>query len=415
MKIFFLSYWFPYPPDNGSRIRVFNFIKALSTKHDVHLFALLQADSDPKNATALEQYCQVVATYPLPGPRKSLAASLWLFASRPRSIITRFDPELYKRVQQAIHDIQPDVIVTSMVDVAEYVTFGKTGIPSVLIDHNCEFGVLQRLGNSVSSFPAKLRFEMTWRKFAAWEASILKQFDRVVMPNEEDKQKMEQYAPSVDNIEVIPNAADTDYYEAAQWLPEPHVLVYNGSLVYGPNFDAVLYFKENIYPSLSKIYPDIQLLVTGRYDGVNVDKLTDCPGIKLTGYVKDIRDVLYRSTACIIPLRRGGGMRLKIPEAMAAGLPVVSTSMGAEGLDCAHEKHLLIADTPDDFVRAICRIIEDKALAQMLRRNARELVETKYSWNRNAGLFVDLIESIAPKPNGNRVHAQEAVISKSAT
>ena len=92
-------------------------------------------------------------------------------------------------------------------------------------------------------------------------------------------------------------------------------------------------------------------------------------------------------------------MRLKIPESMAAGLPVVSTTMGAEGLDCVHEKHLLLADTPEDFATAICRIIEDKALVHDMRRNARELVETKYSWKRNAGLFVELIESIAPNEN----------------
>jgi len=403
MKIFFLSYWFPYPPDNGARIRVFNFVKALSANHEVHLLALLQDDSDPKNADVLAQYCRTVSLHPMPKSRKSLAASLWLFARRPRSAITRFDPALYEKVQRAIDDIQPDAIVVSMVDVAEYVTFSRTGIPSVLIDHNCEFGVIQRLANLASSLSVRLRYEMTWRKFAAWEASILKQFDWTVMPNEEDKQKMQMFSPSVDNIAVIPNAADTDYYDPALWSPEPRVLVYNGALTYSPNFDAVLYYKEKIYPSLVKIYPDIQLLVTGRYDGINVDALTSCPGIKLTGYVEDIRDVLYLSAACIIPLRRGGGMRLKIPEAMAAGVPVISTSMGAEGLECVHEKHLLIADTADDFVSAICQILENKTLVENLRRNARELVEQKYSWKRNAGLFVELVESIIPDESHVRV------------
>ena len=403
MRVFFLSYWFPYPPDNGSRIRVFNFIKALSTRHDVHLFSLLQRDSDPKNVETLEKYCRFVSLQPMPGPRRSLAASLWLFASRPRSIVTRFDPELYKKVQQAIKDIQPDLIVVSMVDLAEYITFGKTDIPCVLIDHNCEFGVIQRMASLATSVRSRLRYEMTWRKYAVWEARILKQFDRVVMPNKEDKDKMQQFSPLVRNITVIPNAADTDYYNPACWSPEGPVLVYNGALTYSPNFDAVLYYKEKIYPGLKRIYPDVQLLVTGRYDGINVDRLTDCPGIKLTGYMEDMRDVLYRSAACIIPVRQGGGMRLKIPEAMAAGVPVVSTGMGAEGLECIHEKHLLIADTADDFVTAICRVFEDKALVETLRQNARHLVETKYSWKRNAGLFVELVESVAP--NGNHIHA----------
>jgi glycosyltransferase involved in cell wall biosynthesis len=403
MRIFFLSYWFPYPPDNGSRIRVFNFIKALSTRHEVHLFSLLQRDSDPKYVETLKEYCRIVSLQPMPGPRKSLAASLWLFARRPRSIVTRFDPELYEKVQQAIRAVQPDVIIVSMVDLAEYITFGKPEIPCVLIDHNCEFGVIQRMANLATSAHSKLRYEMTWRKYADWEARILQQFDRVVMPNAEDKEKMQQFSPSVKNIAVIPNAADTDYYNPAFWSPKPRALIYNGALTYSPNFDAVLYYKENIYPILKEIYPDVQLLVTGRYDGINVDRLTDCPGIKLTGYVEDIRDVLYRSAACIIPVRQGGGMRLKIPEAMAAGVPVVSTGMGAEGLECVHGRHLLIADTADDFVTAICRVLEDKTLVETLRQNARQLVETKYSWKHNAGRFVELVESVSP--NGNYIHA----------
>jgi glycosyltransferase involved in cell wall biosynthesis len=109
-----------------------------------------------------------------------------------------------------------------------------------------------------------------------------------------------------------------------------------------------------------------------------------------------MREVLYQSAACVIPLQQGGGMRLKIPEAMAAGVPVVSTTMGAEGLLCAHEKHILKADTPDEFVAAISRVLEDKTLVEKLRQNARKLVEEQYSWTRNADLFVRLVESIVP-------------------
>jgi glycosyltransferase involved in cell wall biosynthesis len=396
MKVFFLSYWFPYPPDNGSRIRVFNFIKALSTQHEVYLMPFLQFDSNPRNAAFLSKYCTIVSMHPLPQPRKSLLSALGFFSKRPRTVIASFDRSIFESVQNAIGTVQPDVVVVSMVDVAEYITMGANQIPSVLIDHNCEFGVIQRTAKLSGSLFSRLRYEMTWRKYAAWEASILRKFNKVVMPTDEDKKKMQDFAPDVRNIEVIPNAADTEYYDPAQWSANPNQLVYNGALTYRPNYDSVLFYKDHIYPELRKIYPDIQLLVTGRYDQLDVRALVDCPGIKLTGYVEDIRDVLYRSIACIIPLRQGGGMRLKIPEALAAGVPVISTQMGAEGLQCEHETHLLIADTPQEFVRAIQRVIEEPDLVETLRVNGRRLVEEQYSWARNAGQFVDLVKSLGP-------------------
>ena len=399
MKVFFLSYWFPYPPDNGARIRVYNFIKALAANHKVHLYALLQSDSDPKNVDILAQYCKIVSLHLKPKSQKSLKVFLGLFSNRPRLFFAGFDPILYDTIQKAIIKIKPDVIIVSEVEMAEYITRENPTIPSILIDHNCEFGVIQRRVRWMSSWSAKLRLELTWRKFASWEANTLKKFDRVVMPTEEDKGKMQQYDSTVKNIQVIPNAADTDYYSPANWSPESHVLLYNGALTYSPNLDSVLYFIEDIYPGLKNIFPDIQLLITGHYDNVNVDKILNCPGIILTGYVKDIREVLYRSAACIIPLRQGGGMRLKIPEAMAAGVPVVSTSLGIEGLECIHGKHLLIADTPVDFIAAITRLMEDKPLVNDIRKNARQLVEERYSWKTNAGRFVDLVESVAKNTN----------------
>jgi glycosyltransferase involved in cell wall biosynthesis len=202
------------------------------------------------------------------------------------------------------------------------------------------------------------------------------------------------FAPHLSNITVIPNGVDVDHFVPTNWSPEMNRLIYHGAMTYGANLDGVIYYSSSIFPLLKIKHPDVKLWVTGRTDGVDLQVIEDWSGIELTGYVDDIRDVLYKSAACVIPLRQGGGMRHKIPEAMAAGVPVVSTSMGAEGLDCTHGEHLLIADTPDDFAAAIGQLLTNEGLTRYLKENARKLMVESYSWSAIGKNFVNLVEDV---------------------
>lgn len=396
MKIFFFTGWFPYPPNNGSRIRLYNFIKYLTRKHDVFLVSLLQEDSDPSDAEKLADICQVISLQRLKAYKPDSIRSYRGFLSdRPRWNVMTYNPAIQDAVREAVNQVQPDVIVASTLDVVEYLFDYLPQIPSILIDHNCEFGVLKRSTSFVSGKLKQWRHELGWRKAARWEAKVCRKFDAVIMPTEEDRQLMVDYAPDLTNISVIANAADTSLYDPACWAPERNRLVYQGAVTYSANLDAIEYFASEIYPLVARQIDGVHLVVTGRTGNVDVSHLTEERGVKLAGYVDDIRSELYRSAACVIPLRKGGGMRLKIPEAMAAGVPVVSTSMGAEGLDCVDNVHLLIADTPQDFANAIIRVLTDPALCETLRRNGRELTEKRYSWDISGKAFVDLVEEVA--------------------
>lgn len=397
MKILFLSGWFPYPPNNGSRIRIYNFIKNLARKHEVFLVSLLQADSHPEDAKMLVDICRVVSLHRVKDfDPKSVSSFLGFLSTRPRSNFATYDPRVKVAVQDAIAQIRPDVIVASTLDVVEYLP-AQRGIPSVLIDHNCEFGMIKRNTEFIANRLAKWRYTLSWQKSARWEAQICRQFDAVVMPTEEDKKLMTDFYPWVTNISVIPNGADTDAFDPNFWAPEPNRLIYNGSLTYDANLDAIEYYLREIYPHVAAALPEVKLVVTGRTDGVDLGIVGRSQGVMLSGYVDDIRKELYRSAACVIPLRKGGGMRLKIPEAMAAGVPVVSTSMGAEGLDCVDQEHLLIADTPVEFAGAVVRLLTDEALSRRLRQNARALIERRYSWHTICGQFTDLVEEVAAR------------------
>ena len=168
--------------------------------------------------------------------------------------------------------------------------------------------------------------------------------------------------------------------------------VHRGALL---DQDAVRFFASDIYPILARRRPGVKLRVTGRTAGVDLGGVADCAGVEFTGYVEDIRTVLSRSAVCVVPLREGGGSRLKILEAMAAGVPVVSTSVGVEGIEAESGRHLLVADTPSDLADAVERVLSDHELASRLSREARDLVERRYDWSSIGEGFVGVVESVA--------------------
>jgi len=397
MKILFLSAWFPYPPDNGSRIRVYNLIKALSRRHTVYLVSLLQDDSVRENARHLGDICEVVSLHESAwfSPR-GMKAIVGFFSPRPRSAVCTYDGRVREAVEDAIRSVAPDVVVASTLGVVEYVPH-EISLPAVLDQHNCEYAVLKRAADRMSGLLRRARYAAGWKKFARWEAAICRCYDCVVMVSDEDKRMMLRAAPDLADVRVVPNGVDVEHYTPDSYDPDVTTLLYNGALTYSANLDAVRYYASEVYPILSCEMPGVRLLVTGRTTGVDLRGVDDCPGIELVGYVDDIRDVLRRAGACIVPLREGGGSRLKILEAMAAGVPVVSTSMGAEGIDAVSGEHLLIADTPDEFAHAIARVLQDQSLRRRLASAARSLVEERYSWSGIGARFVDVVESVADR------------------
>jgi len=392
MKVLYLSTWFPYPPDNGSRIRAYHLLRALAERHEVHLISLLQDDSKRENAAHLESFCKVWSLHESrwfkPGTLKSF---LGFFSRRPRFCVDTFDPAIKAAVADAVERIAPDVIVASTLGVVEYVP-DNPKVPSVLDEHNCEYAVVKRAAGERTGALTRFRYDLGWKKFARWEAEMCRRFDAVAMVSEQDMESLLCAGPDLRNLQIIPNGVDVQQFDPGSRSPEPNALIYNGALTYGPNLGAARYYAFEVYPILKERLPDVRLRITGRTTGVDLRGVEDCPGIELTGYVADIRDVLYKSAACIVPLRHGGGSRLKILEAMAAGVPVVSTSKGAEGMGHVAGEHLLVADGPRDFASAVERVLTDPGLAARLAASARKLVEERYGWKKIGESFADVVE-----------------------
>jgi len=208
------------------------------------------------------------------------------------------------------------------------------------------------------------------------------------------KKAVEKIIPKVrGRVAVIPNGVDLYRNQFQSKPPLPNSLVFNGALTYYANYEAMQFFIGQILPLILKQVPEVNLSITGSTVNVDFDSFVVNKNIVLTGYLDDIRPVVSNAWACVVPLREGGGTRLKILEAMALGTPVISTSKGAEGLTVTHNENILIADDPIEFARQTVRLVQNTDLRSRLAINARRLVESKYGWDTIGKQFVKLVET----------------------
>ncbi|MGC9025511.1 MAG: glycosyltransferase family 4 protein [Chloroflexia bacterium] len=389
MKTFFLSPWFPYPPHNGSKIRAFYLLRALAEAgHEVTLFSFVRPGevADPDGLTGL---CESWVTAPWQEFRpNSLRAILAYLSHKPRSLASTFSREIAWQICHVAGKVRPDVVLASQTATAEYAR--SLPGPRILEDLD-EIPVMLEAALQPASLRSRIMRHLTWLKYRAYVRGLVQDFSCTTVVSEHDRNLLHAIAPPYTRVAMVPNGVDTER-NRPEWVPKEGTLVYSGSLTYSANYDAVAYFLSSIWPRVRAQRPDTTLTITGSTKGVALDRLPLDPQIRFTGYVADIRPVVGCAWACIVPLRVGGGTRLKILEAMALGTPVVSTTKGAQGLEVTPEEHLLIADTAEDFAAQVIRLLGDPLLRHRLAENARRLVEEKYDWRQIGRHFVTVVE-----------------------
>ena len=209
-----------------------------------------------------------------------------------------------------------------------------------------------------------------------------------------DRQRLLRMVPDAKFVEVVPNGVDLSSFTVNANSKNPYVIIFTGYLKYGANMEGLRHFKNEIFPLIRKMIPDAKLRVTGDTSEADLRDLQTDRNIEFTGYLNDIRPAIASSSVSIAPLKVGGGTRLKILEAMALGTPVVSTTVGAEGIECKDGKDIFIADEPKEFARKVVLLMQNRELAFQIARNARRLVEQKYGWKSIAEKMNYLIEGV---------------------
>jgi glycosyltransferase involved in cell wall biosynthesis len=377
LRLLYLSSWFPYPPDNGSRQRAFHLLKQLAARHEISLFAFYDGDQTPPQCDALRAYCRDLTTLPrrMFNPR-GIGALRAFVSPLPRSVTHTFDADLYARIQEHAAREAYDAILVGELGMAPY---GRGIRAHVKILDAVEAGVFADAFQNAQG-AARLRAGLTWWKFKHYVRNLAAEFDALTVVSPREHALVSALGIPARKIHVVPNGVDCKAADAISAAWEPNTCIYNGALTFAPNYDAVRYFVREILPRVRVHEPNARVRITGRADQVAQNELSADNVVLFTGYVADVKPLVKASAVCIVPLRMGGGTRLKILEAMALRTPVVSTSKGAEGLNVKHREHLLIADTPVEFANAILELFRNPALREQLTRAAYQLVCAEYDW-----------------------------------
>jgi glycosyltransferase involved in cell wall biosynthesis len=272
-----------------------------------------------------------------------------------------------------------DCAIADATSTIEYV-LRTGGFPKILYHHNVDSVLARRQCMQESSSWRRFRSRLTWRKSAAYERRVNRLADAHIMVSEVDKAELLALVPDIDRMEVVGNGVDMDSFRVHGVTRQRNSIIFTGLPIYGANMNGLRWFQKEIFRTVKQKWDDVILRVTGDLSAQNVDDLQADGSIIFTGYLDDVKPAVASSWISIAPIRVGSGTRLKILEAMALGTPVVSTSVGAEGLDVEHERDILIADDPPDFARQILRLRRDGQLWQRLSENGRRLIEERYDW-----------------------------------
>jgi glycosyltransferase involved in cell wall biosynthesis len=284
-----------------------------------------------------------------------------------------------------------DLVIASSLHIAPYALLLDT--PRLL--EEVELTVLREQFANQTRLLGRARYGLTWWKTRRYVAALLRQFAGATVVSERERELLRPLAPTHLQLAVVPNGVDTAACSGNFGEPQADTLIYPGALSYDANFDAVAHFLRAILPRLRAARPGVRLRVTGRAAPEQIAALPAADGVEFTGYLDDVRPAVACAWAEVVPLRKGGGTRLKVLEALALGTPVVSTTKGVEGLELEDDRHVLVADTAHGFAAATERLLGQPELRARLGAAGRQVVRERYDWRAIGARLDDLVREIA--------------------
>src|ERR1700733_3151446 len=391
MRILWIKAELLHPVDKGGRIRTYQMLRSLSRRHHVTYVCLDDGLAAPDAIERAREYAQEVIVVPFRPPVKRSVGFFVdllrnLFSPLPYAIARYYSPELRERVQQLAG--AADLIVCDFLFPSLNVPDGLPA-PTVLFEHNVEAMIWQRHVSVPQHAARRAYMRLQWRRMLRFEGRECRRFSHIIAVSPIDAEVIRrEYA--VASVGHVPTGVDLEYFSASQPRPvESRELVFIGSMDWMPDDDGVRWFARDVFGRIEERIPGARLLVVGRLPSPRMRALAARnSAIEVTGTVADVRPYLERAAICVVPLRVGGGTRLKIYEAMAMGVPVVSTAIGAEGLPLRNDEHLLIADTTDEQVGAICALLADRTRASRLAAAAPQQGQDHCRWDAVGEAFL---------------------------
>jgi glycosyltransferase involved in cell wall biosynthesis len=387
MKLLAVSTWFPSPPDNGAKVRAFHLLRELARHHEITLVSFCDdGQPDTGRIAPLREFCESVEVIPQGSFHRGRLTRRGLLSRVPRAYVQGFSPEMLARIQSAAHG--QDAAIALEVTAALYFRHVRI-VPFVF--EEAEVAVIRDQVVSEARLARKLRRGLTWWKYSRFIRGLCERAAYTTVVSEAERAILEEFGCDASRLAVVPNGVDPADLE---W-PRGNVfdrLIYPGALSFAPNRDAVEWFLAAILPLVHRARPDVDFWVTGNAAGVALPNPGPAARLTLTGHLPDVRPPVAESAVCVVPLRVGGGTRVKILQAMALGTPVVSTSKGAEGLAVTPGRDILIGDTPEQFAAHVVRLLSDPAAREGMAAEARALVRDHYTWTQSGARLNDVVQ-----------------------
>ena len=383
-----------WPPSTGAQLRNFYLARELANGgervtylgfSDAHT---RQADGGAsyqfENRNPVGEWCEDFVTVPLDSSYSPLKLARGLIGKTPLPVLNYTTPAMQQTLAGLLEKYDFDIVQVEGLHLADYLPILRAARskPKLICDwHNVESELMQRYSEQERSAPRRAYAQLTARRMKNMEKRIVQQFDAHVTVSERDREQLMEWSPATP-VHVIENGVNVEYYSPKEGQEERRRfrLVFIGSMDYHANTEAVTRFADSIWPRVYEKFPDLVFTIVGRNPTPEVTALGEKPGIEVTGRVRDVRPFCHEALASVVPLRIGGGSRLKILEAMASDLPIVSTRLGAEGIETKHGENILLADSDEDFVQAILTLCSDEKLGARLTKAGRQLVEATYDW-----------------------------------
>ena len=393
------------PVQNGGNIRTYHVLRYLSAHHDLTFYSYYGGTPDPDYERELQRQLPGAVAF-CTGKRELSGAARGLdylahLGARPPYAVSRFaDARVQKQLRTWFREQRFDVAVCDFLDAA--VNFpGRLNLPSVLFQHNVESEIWRRHAATAGNPAKQMMYRMEFRKMFRYERAAVCKFHHVIAVSENDRALMTKWVDG-DRVTVVPTGVDLAQYRPDPAASQPNPLpasaplvTFVGAMDWEPNVDGVEYFCAEVWPLIKAEIPQARFRIVGRNPDRRVLKWAS-ESIEVTGRVPSVVEHLHQSAVVIVPLRIGGGTRLKIYEAMAAGRAVVSTTVGAEGLDVQHGRDILLADDASSFARAVVTLLRDPELCRRYEKAAAETA-ARYDWPAIGERFSEVLQSVTQK------------------
>lgn len=396
MKILMLTPYLPFPPSSGGQIRSYNLIKQLSKKHEITLFCYIRSRREEEFVPELEKYCKKVRVFVRRKAWHPLNILLAGFTQYPFLVCIYLSRVFHKAVSAELSQNHYDLIHAETFYVMTNIP--KTNIPTLLVEQTIEYLVYKHYVEGIKNFFMRWFLSIDVAKLRFWETKFWNKADAVVAVSEADKKEMLKLAPNLE-VSLVPNGVNLDFFKVkGSWTAENPVVLFVANFKWLQNVEAAELLLNEVFPIIHKKNPKIKMWIVGQHiprsiirkagKNVVVDNLKEADE-------EGIRRSYYKSSVFVSPLRGPGGTRLKHFAAMAAKLPLVTTSVGAEGLEATHGENIIIGDDPSALAEATLEILANEKKAKKIADNARHLVEEKFSWYKMSEYLDNIYEQTA--------------------